>query len=186
MEKKDNQRIRLTKQLIHMAFLQLVQSKGIRDISIRELCSIAGINRTTFYHHYGSQYDVYQEIADQYLNDIAEMIAAADMQDRGDVHAQVTLGLQYMRNHLELSKLLMNNHVDDSFARRLFVLPQLESMLEEALSGVTDPRRKAAIITFAIYGGYKLLHDWVNDPDPLPPETEAGLILELARRVCFG
>ena len=51
---KQNQRIMLTKQLIHAAFLRLLRSKGIREISIRELCDEAGINRTTFYNHYGS------------------------------------------------------------------------------------------------------------------------------------
>ena len=129
---------------------------------------------------------MYQEIADRYLNDFAGVIVSANIQDRSDVHARVTLELQYMRDHLELSKLLMNNYVDDSFARRIFALPQLEGMLEEALSGVTDPKRKAAIIMFAIHGGYKLLQDWINDPAPLPPETEAELILELANRVCYG
>ena len=45
--KKQNQRIMLTKQLIHTAFLRLLRNKSIREIPIRELCNEAGINRTT-------------------------------------------------------------------------------------------------------------------------------------------
>ena len=82
---KQNQRIMLTKRLIHTAFLHLLRNKSIREISIRELCNEAGINRTTFYNHYGSQYDVFTEIADRYLEDISAVIASADIQDHPGV-----------------------------------------------------------------------------------------------------
>lgn len=181
---KQNQRIMLTKQLIHTAFLRLLSKKGIRELSIRELCDQAGINRTTFYNHYGCQYDVFTEIEDWYLADIARVIASADIQDHPDVLVKCGLVLQYIADHLELSKILLNNNVDDSFASRLFSLPKIEDMLTEALSGVKDENEKEATIAFAIYGSYKLLQDWVNDPNRSDAKTEAALILELAGRVC--
>ena len=184
MEKKTNQRVMLTKQLIHKAFLQLLCEKGIRDISIRELCDQAGVNRTTFYNHYGSQYDVFTEIAGQYLADIAAVIDSADVRNHPGVLAQVTLVLQYMAGHLELSKILLNNHVDESFASRLFSLPKIGDMLAEALSEVKDPEEKEAITAFAIHGSYRLLQNWVNDPHRRNAETASRLILELAGRVC--
>lgn len=181
---KQNQRVMLTKQLVHTAFLRLLCEKGIREISIRELCDQAGINRTTFYNHYGSQYDVFSEIADQYLADIAGVIASTDIQDHPDVLVRCGLVLQYIVDHLELSKILLNNSVDDSFASRLFSLPKIEDMLSETLSEVKDENEKQATIAFAIYGCYKLLQDWVNNPHRSDAETEASLILELAGRVC--
>ena len=39
-----NQRIRLTIQLLEEALLKLLQEKTIYDISIKELCDVAGIN----------------------------------------------------------------------------------------------------------------------------------------------
>lgn len=78
----------------------------------------------------------------------------------------------------------MNNNADDSFASRLLSLPKIEDMLAEALCGVKDEKERKATIDFAIYGSYKLLQDWVNDPGRNDAETEAVLILELAGRVC--
>ena len=92
MEKKSNQRIILTKKLVHSAFLDLLREKGIREISIRELCNRAGINRTTFYNHYGSQYDVFAEISNRYLADVAAVIDSADIEDHSDVFAPAGLG----------------------------------------------------------------------------------------------
>ncbi len=78
MEKKENQRIMLTKQLLQTAFLKLLQLKPIHAISIRELCTEAGINRTTFYYHYGSQYDLLADISGRFLDSIARCLKDAD------------------------------------------------------------------------------------------------------------
>lgn len=61
---------------------------------------------------------------------------------------------------------------------------KIGDMLAEALSGIRDEKEKEATIAFAIYGSYKLLQDWVNDPNRSDAEVEAKLILALAGRVC--
>ena len=71
LEKKENQRIMLTKRLLQTAFLKLLKVKPIHAISIRELCLEAGINRTTFYYHYGSQYDLLEDISRRFLASIS-------------------------------------------------------------------------------------------------------------------
>lgn len=181
---KPNQRVALTKQLIYKSFLTLLKKKSIRQISVRELCEEAGINRTTFYNHYGSQYDVMAEIADNYLNKISRMLESADVQDQESVQSRVALVLQYMQDELELSALLLNNNIDEGFAARLFSLPKIEDMLLAALAGIHDEKVKAATVAFAIYGGYKVLQDWINDAERIPPSQEAELLLELAGKVC--
>ncbi|MGM9538145.1 MAG: TetR/AcrR family transcriptional regulator [Candidatus Onthomonas sp.] len=181
---KANQRVALTKQSVHRAFLGLLKKKSIHQISIRELCQDAGINRTTFYNHYGSQYDVLAEIADNYLGEIARTIENADVRDRESVHSRVTLVLQFIQDNLELSSMLMSNNLDETFAERLFSLPKIEEMLDTALSGIQDEREKAATVAFAIYGSYKVLQDWMGDLERICPAQETEVILGLAGRVC--
>lgn len=184
MGAKPNQRVALTKQLIYTSFLELLRKKSIHQISIRELCQRAGINRTTFYNHYGSQYDVLAEMADNYLGEIARTIENADMRDRESVHSRVALILHFIQDNLELSSLLTNNNIDETFAQRLFSLPKIGDMLNAALADVRDETAKAATVSFAIYGSYKVLQDWINDPERMPPDQEAELILGLAGRAC--
>ena len=45
----------LFRKLLTDAFMNMLQEQPIHAISIRDLCEKAGINRTTFYHHYGSE-----------------------------------------------------------------------------------------------------------------------------------
>lgn len=185
MGKRENQRVALTKRLVQESFLQLLQRKRIQQISIRELCEDAGINRTTFYNHYGSQYDVLSEISQNYLADIVQTLGSADPANRGSVHQRVRLVLQYAEEHLELSALLINNNIDETFAARLFSLPKIEDMLGAALSGVADERERNAVISFVIQGSYKLIQDWINAPARISAAEEARLVLTLAERVCY-
>lgn len=56
-----------TKERIRNSLIQMLGNITIEKITIKELCMTAGINRTTFYKYYGSQYDVLNEIASIYI-----------------------------------------------------------------------------------------------------------------------
>lgn len=57
---KSDQRTRLTKMLIRKAFTELLREKPVQNITVKELCQTAGINRGTFYSHYTDIYDLLQ------------------------------------------------------------------------------------------------------------------------------
>ncbi|MGN0313758.1 MAG: TetR/AcrR family transcriptional regulator, partial [Fusicatenibacter sp.] len=62
MKKKENQRIALTKLLLKENLLQLMSEKDFQSITVTELCDAAGVNRSTFYNHYGCPADVLADI----------------------------------------------------------------------------------------------------------------------------
>ncbi len=184
MEQKENQRIRLTKTLLTDALLKMLQKQSIHSISIRDLCEKAGINRTTFYHHYGSQYDLLNDIASRFLARIADHLAEADAGNRESVQERVTMVFQYLEDNLSLSRLLLNSNADPSFAEKLFALPKISDLMNATLKNCDDSEKKCAMISFAIHGSYHLLQEWINSEERLCAEAQAGLILSLARRVC--
>ena len=59
---KEDQRVRLSRQLLRSALIVLLKEKNINKISVREICDAAEINRTTFYKHYGNPYDLLEDI----------------------------------------------------------------------------------------------------------------------------
>ncbi len=184
MDKKGNQRVALTRRLIQESLLRLLSRKSLFQISIRELCGDAGVNRSTFYRHYGSQFDVLSGLEADYLARVEQTIAAADVRDNRDVLQRVTLVLQYAADNEELSRMLINHNVDPSFSEKLFSLPKIGELLGDALSGQEDERRRRAIVSFAIHGSYTLIQEWINETPRQGAAEQAALILSLARRVC--
>jgi len=46
-------------------------------------------------------------------------------------------------------------------------------------------KRRSGLLQFCnIFFPHKLLQDWINQEDRLPPVQQAEMILELAQRVC--
>ena len=157
MEQKENQRIRLTRKLLTDAFMNMLQEQPIHAISIRDLCEKAGINRTTFYHHYGSQYDLLNDISTRFLAEIAHQLSTADAENQDSVQERVTLVFQYLEDNLSISRLLLNSNADPSFAEKLFALPKIGDLMNASLKNCEDTKKKHAIISFAIHGSYYLL-----------------------------
>lgn len=184
MEKRENQRIMLTRQLLRDALLKMLKTMPLHAISIRELCREAGINRTTFYNHYGSQYELLESISQRFLDAIAQRLNSADAADRESVYLRVAMVLTYIEENRELSVLLLNNNIDPGFAKRIFSLPEIGGLLDAALAGCEDAQRREATISFVIHGSYRLLQDWINREERSTPAEQTALMLGLARRVC--
>ena len=75
MNRKDNQRTRLSKLLLRNAMLDLLkEKKTVNRITVRELCERAELNRSTFYAHYSEPRELFDELAEQLLGDVAAYI----------------------------------------------------------------------------------------------------------------
>ena len=178
-----HQKIIQTKQRIHCALIELLKVKSLHLVTICELCDLAQIHRSTFYKHYGSQYDVLNEIGTMYLDEVAQCIEMADAHDKQSVLDAIERMLHYMIEHIETTKLLFNNNTDPDFAQKLFSLPKIDELLNASLSE-TDTLKRKNITSFAIFGSWKLLLDWINNEKRISERKQAELILLLAGKVC--
>ena len=72
MEKKpDGRRVRMTKMLLKNALIDIMKTKSIHLVSIKEICEEADVNRSTFYRHYNTQYELYDDIIEDLAADIS-------------------------------------------------------------------------------------------------------------------
>jgi AcrR family transcriptional regulator len=55
---KTDPRVLRTRKLIDEAFLAVLNDKGFEELSVQDVADRAGINRATFYAHYGDKYDL--------------------------------------------------------------------------------------------------------------------------------
>lgn len=72
-EKKDSRRVKMTKRMLKESLINLMKESSVHDITIKEICENADVNRSTFYRHYQTQYDLYNEIIDDIAADISEI-----------------------------------------------------------------------------------------------------------------
>jgi len=64
-----------SKQLIQLAFYQLLLKKDFEDISIKEICEKAGVSRMSFYRYYSTKEDVFIVFCDETFDNFFQQIA---------------------------------------------------------------------------------------------------------------
>ena len=67
MNKKDNKRSKDSIQRIKKSTIALLKEIGHKKITIKKICSNAGVNRTTFYAHFDSIESVLYEICEEHI-----------------------------------------------------------------------------------------------------------------------
>ena len=57
MSEREDLRVKRTKKALSEAFIKLLESKPLDEITVNELCDVAGVRRATFYKHYSDKFD---------------------------------------------------------------------------------------------------------------------------------
>ena len=172
MEEKPNQRVMLTRQLLKNSLVEMLRTERIYKISVRELCERAGINRSTFYKHYGSQMDVLLDLEE----DMTEQVTHALEQFPNDYQKTIEALCRYLEQNLAIARLLFNSGVDPEFPERLFALPAVRNALVCELQSKDRQLDTDYLITFYIYGCFYSIRSWLNRENREPPEQFAAIL----------
>ena len=78
MNTKNNKRRRASIEAIEKAFVDMLQTHELKDVTVSELCKRTGLNRSTFYANFLDVYDLADKIRDQLEADFASQFAPND------------------------------------------------------------------------------------------------------------
>lgn len=76
MNTPNNKRRRESCQKIEKAFMELLQSKELSEITVSQLCKITGLNRSTFYANYKDIYDLADKLRKALEDNFEQMYSA--------------------------------------------------------------------------------------------------------------
>lgn len=100
-----NRRTTMTKRILKETLIELLETKPINHISVRELCEVADLNRSTFYAHYTDQYALLDEIQKEainqtiyYLSDVSSNILSIEYIEKF---------LSYIKDNQSVFKILL-------------------------------------------------------------------------------
>ncbi|NLB17011.1 MAG: TetR/AcrR family transcriptional regulator [Clostridiales bacterium] len=172
MQKKENRRVTMTKQLLKDALVSLLEKNDIYNISIRELCEAADVNRSTFYKYYGSQFDLLADME----NDLILMVNQAVEDNPAQAEKIVFIICKNIEENIDLCRLLVNNNVDAAFPEKIFsqaIMIQNEIFRRLGNSGTSETEYMYNMLA---YGCYQAMRVWINKENRESPEEFAKII----------
>ena len=176
-ELKSPQRRTLTKRLIREAMLELLKTKNIQKISVRELCDAAGINRTTFYNHYNDTYEVLAEIETYFLEQLSAEEPAGTATD---LARHIELLCTRLQKNREISLLLLENNADPHFSEKLMTLRNCGTVWKMLGAAYTEDEQ-ILLGDFLSSGAYALVFRWLKNGCQQPPKQVAELLAKTIR-----
>ncbi len=144
--------------LMQKALVDLLEKKSISDITVKELCIAAGVNRSTFYCHFSKMEDLFKDLEKQLIDQIPqrpEELNRFDYNEKLEGYSKAFF--EYIHENAGLFKIVLNR--EDSDFKENFV---------KRVMGNFCPDKNASYITnlaycFSVYGTLGIIQKWIED-----------------------
>ncbi len=160
--RNDDKRVQKTRSALRNALIHLMKTKSIDEITVKQLCLAANIQRSTFYCHYNLPLDILSEIEDEVIAEIKEIMPNPDDCTRRYTFILYEKAFEVFYRHPDLSWLLMGKHTDKKFSRKFAAL--LYEVLIKEWSSLYKLQNKAIMgyaFEFFAAGTLGVIHKWV-------------------------
>jgi AcrR family transcriptional regulator len=184
MEQKENRKIRYTRMALRDSLIELMKTHSILRISIKDICDLADISRSTFYTYYKDQYDLLQQIEEETLACFDEMLDKyKDKRGRLELTQMLEELLTYIANNSNSIQVLLSENGDIGFQKKLFrhftYHKLVTQYLPEKLQG---DEIKTFYSVFLINGHIGLIQHWLKNNMPIPVPQLAHMMLEWTKQ----
>lgn len=175
--KKQPQKTAITKQKLLDSFWKIYSEKNIDKITIREIVTEAGYNRSTFYEYFTDIYDLLNQFEDLLINDIKENISNNFSNDKYMINQIAKL---YDSKGKYISTLVLKNG-NVKFNTKL--KNALKPVILKEFNITEDNFKIALILEFVVSALISTITYWYNNEKPIPSEE---LVIMLRRILSDG
>ena len=177
MEVKENRKVRYTKMVIRDSLVELMKTQSILSISIKDICNLADISRSTFYAHYKDQYDLLQQLENETFAYLVEILDAYK-DDYGKRRLTQLLEdvLTFIINNNYI-QVLLSEHGNIDFQKKLFRHITLRKQIIRFFSEkLKDDESIDCYYVYVVNGTIGLIQHWIKNNMTVPVPKLAKMI----------
>lgn len=177
---KLDRRVKYTRMVIKESFIDLLEKKDVSQITVKEICEKADINRSTFYAHYIDQYDLLRKIEDEFLDNIRDYLAELDQIKYKENPVLLAEKIfEYIKENAKLCKLLLSERGGLNFQKRVMVLVSDTVMNELTGNSRISLEEAEYVYSFTITGCVGIVQKWLDDDMKKSARFIAEMVIEL-------
>lgn len=179
MAVKNNRRTKVTKMLLKSSLIELMHEKSISQITIREICDAADLNRSTFYLHYTDQFALLSDIENEIMENTFEYLK--DVGSNLDTLTYIETFLHYVKKNQDIFETLLCRQENISF-QTLFIKKTMDR-IKGNLPSLGSIEKEKYIYTFVMHGCVHIIMEWISADFDLSEADIAAIIFKLCDQV---
>lgn len=171
-------RVEKTKKHIINAFIELRSKKALEKITVRELCELAQINKSTFYAHYQDIFDLSDSIESDLVSNIVKSLSRPEaIFEQPDVFTrELTMACVAQKN---LIQVVFSGNQEGHLSYRLEA--SIKEFIFQLYPEYRTDAEKNIFLSYCIYGGFHAYHQNLSYGLETVIETLGKLTLEMKK-----
>ncbi|TFE00533.1 TetR/AcrR family transcriptional regulator [Jeotgalibacillus salarius] len=166
MNKKLDQRKKYTRRVLKESLIGLLAQKPISSVTVKEICEIADINRSTFYTHYQDHLDLLNKIEEEIIEDMNSYLQRYSAELDEEAIRITEKILDYMIEHKLVIQALLNHNSSTTFEKKIMELTRRYMMNNWMKENGVHQEESKYLSTFVISGAIHVIKEWLaNDAD---------------------
>lgn len=182
---KLDRRKKYTRMVLKNSLMKLLKKKPISSITVKEICELADINRSTFYSHYSDQFDLLDKIEEEIIEDMTGYLSQYNYEKEEDTLQMFEKLLEYLASKQEICKTLLHEKADSTFQKKVIVFAH-HFFMESWTSARIDEDLFRYLSTFIISGSIDVMKNWLNNGMEKSPKEMAKIINNLINKGLLG
>ena len=183
-----DQMIEKTKEKIQKSFLQLLKEKHFMKISVRDITTVAAINRGTFYLHYQDKYDLLHQMEENLLRGLELHLQRLKPDvllleaEKGQISTLAVEVFRYIQTNAERFQVLLGENNHFGFHKRLkqfFVDHFGKKMVQNKTFFQDLTIRKDYLSSFATSAFLGLVEQWLDNSLAESPDEMADMYIQI-------
>ena len=163
----------MTKKLLKESVFELMETKPLNKITIKEICENADVNRTTFYKYYGDQYMLVKDAEDELLRKTSEFLKS--LSTDGEKIKLLEDFFAYVKANGDTFRILLDRNSDTDFRLRLMNVAMEKVMAEKYEPKIKMEERKY-IFCMIIMGAINTIGLWIDSRYDVPEREIASIM----------
>lgn len=160
---KNDRRVRKTNRLLREALVKLLETKDIKEITVKELTEAADVNRSTFYFYYEDIYDMVKQMQNEIFDVFFETVikSGSDVKSVADYVGYAKRFFDFCKANELQCKFVLNNDINNELTERIKQAVRDNIPDSAKVYPLTSPMHY--LTTFAISGITGTVIEWISN-----------------------
>lgn len=175
-KKTDSRSVRRTKERLRQGLTELLKTKPVKRITVREIADLVDINRGTFYLYYKDIYDLVEQLETEMFEEFNEIVRLKES-NGGPPSPVMTDIFQFLKKNADLCIALIGPNGDLEFVNKLKDLVRDRCLYYwTKIYHAKSTRYFEHFYAFFIYGCIGMFENWLKSGTKESPEEMAAML----------